>query len=477
MMSLEAEIIGSVQDDLDWDQYIAMRLREERDLYEQELAADTMSEAEVETKVEVETKAEVKPQDEIIDTQTLQSQTQPQPQIDHQRMLDLQKQLNTQKQMAQMAQPIRESKEWIRMNTIMSQGFQMRMIITPNPTIKSDLDLIYIFESEIPKNIEAFICANSKQDTGNICIFPKQYLIPYKLVYLQSLYQREQVGENKLIGTSVNLILPIKIQNFPVNEVKFKEFEYKEFATKESVLFGYMHYLTIDRNLREKRLGINSIRKALNYGHPKGIWFGYYITAVQKTSLAHPITPWYKVINPGPAKKAGCTVYETKQDGDRSKVRDKFFYTNILPKGYSYRKAKATDLSKYLDLVKGTKIVYYPSQVHWNQYLKLYDTYVVEKENDIISIFSLFESQIYISINKIKLNLCHLVLAAGDPDITLQFASYIANEMKADLLQGYMIGSLKRDNLEKCLLMNNVYLELYNHAARYQLSDFCIPLV
>ena len=359
-----------------------------------------------------------------------------------------------------------ESEEWVKINS---------GSITPS------LSSEYVFDSNIPKNIEIFICANGKQDTGDIPLIPKEYLTNTKILHFQNLYQNE-----KLIGNSISLILPIRISDSSIDaEIKVSNSEYQEFLSPDTVLFGQTHYLTIDRNLRKQSLGINLIRSIIDYGHSKNIKSGYFVNSYRKTGTAYSVNVWYRVINPDNAAKAGyglhlsdSRVSSTKFGTDRTGLRTKLFYKNIIPKNYEYELAKAEDLDQYISMAIEKKLAYIPTLEHWNCFIKLYPTYKLTKDFKIVGFFSLFIIENFAVKHKTKTKICNLLFTLGpEQKAIVKTAAYIAETLEADILRGYLIGDLTKDDLEKTMNLGEFYLEFYNHNNKYKLEDICIPII
>lgn len=373
----------------------------------------------------------------------------------------------------------RESKTWVTMNTTLSNTYDPKLIISTAPSVSPKLPENYRFINNYIQGLEEFIKNNNKSVSNNISLFTSKMIQLFKdnkIIFFENI-----IDEQKEIKSfSLAMCVPIYIQNLDTSVIKFEEDYYSDFIVpQKSVLFGYVNYMCVHTDERDHALGLSTVQGILNFGYPKGVWFGYYIVDIPKTKASMVLQPWYRIINYNNAKNIGYSIKDNKQKDDKDDIRTRLYYSIKIPNNYKIVNCISNDLEEYYKLIINKTFVYYPSQKHWDLYITTFKTFKIIENNKIIGMYSLFNTNVYISkTNKIS-NVCNLLWCLGTEMLEiLKCVFSTAQSFKSDICNGFILGDvdLNSVNENKTILVKQMYLEFYNTNVKREHSEINIPI-
>jgi hypothetical protein len=373
----------------------------------------------------------------------------------------------------------RESKEWITMNTVLDLETKEKSIVS-NISTKNNLNeeykVIYneIFDS---KKITEFIRKNNKNISNNIFLISNEFL---NIIYKKSCFCICNIMKNNEIKSfCISLILPIKVEKIQRDMIKYTDISLDNFhPNKKTVLFGYTNYLCTDLESRNTGIGINAVKATLEYGFDKGVQFGYFVSPVQKTVSSLALIPWFRIINHKNATRVGYSIPEAN---DWSETKINLTFSNKIPLKYRIEQSSIDDYRHYNKFTILKKFVYTPSKDHWLLYINSFLTYNVYFEKELVGMFSIKKSEIFISKSEKIANVSNLLWILGNEEhieTILKCVCNIAEALKTDILYGYVIGDLNVDNVKEIngSFTRQMFFEFYNTHIKYELKDITVPL-
>jgi hypothetical protein len=375
------------------------------------------------------------------------------------------------------------------MNTTLNPDYEEQLIIgrTDNLDVKLADDYKVLYSIANYDELYNFIQKNNKTDnSNNICLLPIELMKKLNnkcSCFTSVLSNNSNATRVKLDAFCLSLILPVKIDKLTTDKLTYSDKSYDEF-NDNTVLFGYTNYLCVSEEKRKVALGIAAVRLTLQYGREKGIQFGYFLEYTPKSTNNIKIFPWYRVINYASANKAGYKIADVKKVGDRDDRRLKLYYDSNIPKGYEIIKINGTggaNLVDYKKLVADKTICYYPSQIHWEYYCKMFDVYMVKNGSNIVGMYSVTKTNVYIRTTGMVSNVCNLLWCVGlklEVYNVLKCVVNTASKMNVDILGGFIMGDVVTDAVVKlkCMFTTPMYLEYYNTSIKHKIENINLPL-
>lgn len=304
--------------------------------------------------------------------------------------------------------------------------------------------------------LQKFIKENNCTDTGNVTELSDDTLL--RMVSTQHticlIYDKSETKE-KLIGCVFSLI----------------------FRLNYNILSSYTTNLCVHKSYRNKGIAMILIRAVMKHGYKYNINHGYYMTFNKHHSMNKIIPSWFRPINLSKAKNAGYSVMEYKQINDRNNNRQKLAYKITKPKILPIKldnSEKSYEL--YMLIISNNKnidkLMLTPTYIEFKSLCKCFDIYVTDDK----SLFMLFPMTCTIGSTNKNVNNCHLSLMIGN---VIPQVLWIANEMKYDLLYGWISGDITEDRVKEnkgLITVAQSYLEMYNTKIMSDLNDIYIPI-
>lgn len=289
-----------------------------------------------------------------------------------------------------------------------------------------------------------FIKKFNRTQTGNTTLLTQDLINAFRQFNTIFLQMRKN---NQLIGSLLTIPLPIKAQG------------------KDEIM-GLVSFLCLHSSLRGLGLGKSLIEKLVEVGKEAKIYNGYYISP-KKSPL--PLTMWYRALNLPKLSSLGFLSYDPSQ---RLKYRVK------LPSNFKvYQISQDPDdrvRSFYLSSNHKYGLYYNPSQEHWKLWINNFCTYVIEKNNHIVGLFSLGNLLMMVKEEVVKID--NLLLLAGDWDLVLKAS---IKTSQADLLYGYIIGGLNPSIIEfhrGVIGKQELYFHILSSPGALSLSEIMVPI-
>jgi len=338
----------------------------------------------------------------------------------------------------------RQSKWWSEMITAKNIDDKVT-ISTDKPSIHQFPKGIVIHISNHLSNEEKeemikFISNNEVNATGNYTLLTNDLIELYTKMKARFGYLAKMVkGKKETIGTIINI--PIKLS-----------------ICGENIISTYTFFLAVDKNYRDKGLGIGLIRSMIKEIYDNGLMHGYHLVDRPHHTAAHRIRSWYRPINLTNSKRAGFEFPSYKKIGDRNEFRNRLAY-GISAVSTSHQLTE--DDNSYdllMKLQEGYKIRFNPALLEWLSFIKIFKIYATKD-----AIFALSPYDLIVGENRIEVRLMQLIFAIGNPESIFQNALYHSKDY--DLLYGYVIGSIGENDVttyKGVITKAETYLELYN---------------
>jgi len=315
--------------------------------------------------------------------------------------------------------------------------------------------LIGIKDEEHKDNIVKFINEYNKTISGNITLIDKELINKFSNI---GAYFNNMMKNNKIIG--IIILIPLTIC------------KNKENINKS----GLSTFFCIHPSLRKLGLGSNMIKNSIKIGIDNNINTCYYIGPIKKYQNSLSLTDWYRPININILNKSGFTLPFIKDT-----IKDKIKYKPSWDKKYIINKINNDNiiesLNYYLKEINNLKISYYPDLDEWIKWINNFRTYIViNKENIILGLFSMFDFNAL--INNIKIKITSPILYCGN---TITMKALIYENKNYDLIYGYIYNNITSEIIKnnKGIISNNKnkWLSFYNYEMLINENEICIPLL
>lgn len=317
-------------------------------------------------------------------------------------------------------------------------------------------------------DVSNFYREHNKMVTGNTTLFPPEELS--KFLNFENISFLMKSSKNKLIGTIVSLVFPIKVGP-NINNV---------------ITHGCTTCLAVHKSLRSMGLCMGLIRTLIKRGYESKIYCDYHIVSFKLGSNSVPINSWYRPINLSRCKQLGFKFIGFEEK--KKSVKSRLMYRCDEPKNYSMEQISSDknnvqeSLKYHLDQVCQYKFSFWPDIELWLKWVDNYPTYVIRnKENNIECIFSI--STIHCCIENMQEDaiLCFPLICEGNVKIGLKFMCNVAKKYNYDLLYFHQAGSFTENNLESINSIkttSTLWFSLYNNSIQLTSpTDIHTPLL
>lgn len=299
----------------------------------------------------------------------------------------------------------------------------------------------------LPENDEEFLNFVKKfnrTQTGNTTLLTQELINSFRQFNTIFVQMKKK---DQLIGSLLTIPLPIRFQ-------------------EKDEIMGLVSFLCLHPSLRGLGLGKSLIGKLIEIGKKENIYNGYYISP-KKSSL--PISMWYRPLNLPKLSSLGFLSYDPSQ---------KLKYRVRLPPSFVVHHITQDPddrvRSFYLSSSHQYKLFYNPSHFHWDLWIKNFPTYTIEKNHDIIGLFSL--GHLLMMVKEETLTIDNLLLSAGDWNLVLK-ASIMTS--RADLLYGYILGGLNPSIVEAyrgLMGKQDIYFHVMSCTGDLSLKEIMVPI-
>ena len=344
------------------------------------------------------------------------------------------------------------------------------IIISKEPPIKYDdhekkINLLNGIKPSVYEEVSNFIKQHNRMSTGNTTLLPTKELERYLDLENISILMRSQ-NNNKLMGTIISLLLPIKVVNG---------------GNKEIITHGCATFLNVHSAIRGFGMCMAIIREGISLGYEKGIYCDYHMLSFKLGDNSVKIKSWYRPINLSRSKTLGF-LYPGYNDL-RSTVKTRLKYTTILRGTMNYDKVSSTNIdyyNYYLSTIKNKKFSFYPDITLWKKWVTSFPTYIIYNNSSKVGIVSLNTTYCTIESTKETGRVCFPVICNGDMQYVLPVLGHIARNENYDVIYFYQHGDLTDSSLESFNAIKsdtNVWVSLYNNSIDLKPEDIYAPLL
>lgn len=310
------------------------------------------------------------------------------------------------------------------------------------------------------EEVSAFYSEQNKMKSGNITLLPVPELTKYLSLNNYSVIIRNQTG--KLLGSIISLNLPIR-------------------ANGEILYHGCTTFLTIHKSIQGHGLCMALIRKLIEKGYQDKIYCSYYTIPFQLGANSLKIDCYYRPIVLSKCVELGF-VYPD-YNNIRMKTKNRLLYSVKKPLHFNYRKATSEDLAYYRQVTKDKKFVFYPDEVLWEQFIKLFPTYIISYQEEKVGIVAF--NTVYCSMQTNNSNnkstigkIAMPIICNGDMNLILSVLPSIVCDH--DVLYIYCCGDMSSEVLFKKNYLktdNSVWFSLYNNRMNLDVRDLSVPIL
>jgi len=329
------------------------------------------------------------------------------------------------------------------------------IISTDQPIYKEKIKVLYsLCHSAQYEEIISFIEKNNHTISGNVTLLSQSLMQSFRQLNSKFLLATD-CQNNKMVGFLLAIPLTIKVKD-------------------KYIVHGLTSFLCIHQALRKLGLAMQVIRKMTNIGYEQNIYCGYFVAPKSIGNNSFLISNWYRPLKIDKLEAIGFLPVA------QNKRRQRLHYRPTWNNNYSINQVSdelaSSSLEYYLELTKNKIFVYQPKIDEWSNWIKSFSTYIVKnKHNTIEGIFSI--GTINIKSKETILKFDNLLLIAGQSStLILQAVIYTSS---ADVLYGYLCGSLSKEIVEKnkCLIgKQQLYFNLYNNAIKISVNDIMVPI-
>ena len=256
--------------------------------------------------------------------------------------------------------------------------------------------------------------------------------------------------DNKIIGSIVSVIIPVKINTELDKNVKIPLSERGSlFGSENTLIFACSSFLVIDKKYRRKGYGIAMIQESLQILYKNGGLGAYFINNVPRGNNNIKLNIWYF---------------------DLAKMNNN--NTNLI-----VERVKEESFNFYMSLVKDKKIAFIPSLNYWKKWVEVFPTYTVKKDDKLIGMFCFNNYNVRYPIKKSSLMKGNLLFCLGKQPETLE-SSIEKCKSYLNILEVYETGDLT-SKLVRSLngkTYEPKYINFFNTQIQLKASDFHCPL-
>lgn len=306
--------------------------------------------------------------------------------------------------------------------------------------------------------VRSFINQHNCMSTGNSTLISKNKLMTYMRFDNISLIMRSN-NNNKIIGTLISLILPIKINDDIINH-------------------GCTTYLNVHTMLRGHGLCMSMIRGSIEFGFKRNIYCDYHTVPFKLGDNSFPISSWYRPLNLKQAVKLGF-IYPD-YDNPRKNKTNKLKYRTSLPKNHSYFQLIPTEnhYQTYIKLLADKKFVFYPDIELWKKWITHFPTFIIYKQQQIVGIVSLNKIECQLQ-DKIA-TIANPIICLGDMKSVLPVLIHLTHKLEYEIIYFHQYGDIKLEDMERmhCVKTNaDVWFSLYNNRIKLNANDIATPFL
>lgn len=363
---------------------------------------------------------------------------------------------------------VRKSKVWRTLNVPLTEKFEEKELLISEPKEFKLPDNVR-FNDFDPTAIQDFIKTHNRTLSDNINLFPSVLLKNLS----GSCYTTIMKG-NEIISFALATIIPIRT-DIEYN-MKFEFGDWKHLSSQKTLLYGYTNYLCAHKDHRDAEKGINAIKATLNYGIPRGVMCGYFISPSARTSNYVTLRNWLRPLDFKMCRKAGFSFLNLRKDKDKSEIRNELYYKIKIDQKYGVIEATSKHLKNFLQLSKNCTFCLAPNGAFWDRFIEIFKTVVVTENGKVVAIGSFLITETLMTKTETTIKIANMVFCIGDPVILK--ALILEASKSAHIAMGYDIGICKEAVLAdlRCFFSGKMYLELYNSSVIHNIEDICVPI-
>jgi len=273
--------------------------------------------------------------------------------------------------------------------------------------------------------------------------------------------------DNKIIGSMVSFIIPIKIKtelNKNSIETTFKSF------IEDSLFFCCATFLNLDRKYRKKGLGMCLIQESLQTGYDHGCLASYFINTISRCSNSVQFFYWYFPLNLDKLDSCNFPYPKNYKNLFIIKEMKNIFRVN------SYNIIDA--LKFYKKETEDKKIYFSPTLDYFKIWIEIFPTYIVVNEGNITGLFSFNIRNTYYPMTNNEIFTGYLITCIGKQPETLVSSLFIAKTL-SDVLYLYEIGNLSASLLSSVNAQrsNKGFINFYNIKISLKSEDIYFTLL
>ena len=340
-----------------------------------------------------------------------------------------------------------------------------QIIISKEPPVPYDKGSknFTLFEGITPsqyQEVSAFIEQHNCMSTGNTTLLPTTELERYLNMENISVLMRGN-NQNKLMGTILSLVLPIKIE-------------------KKIITHGCTTFLNVHPAIRGFGMCMALIRGLAGFGYKKKVYCDYHMVAFKLGDNSVKLNSWYRPINLNRCKDLGF-LYHGCNDS-RSSIKNRLKYTNDLRGSMNFVKVGNDEdqYKYYLETVKNKKFVFYPDIDLWKKWITSFPTYIIYNNSAKVGIVSLNTTYCVIESTGGTGKVCFPIICNGDMEYVLPVLNHIARIEKYDVVYFHQHGDVTQSALESINAIKTdttLWFSLYNNSIDLDSSDIYAPLL
>lgn len=350
------------------------------------------------------------------------------------------------------------SKYWSEMFISTDSDPQSReIIISKEEPVKYTEDRPIIFSHITPEDyqeVSDFYKTHNKMSSGNTTLLTPSDIAKYLSLDNFSVIIRSI--KEKLMGSVISINLPIRVD-------------------KEVIYHGCTTFLTVHSSIRKHGICMVLIRKLTELGFHREIFCSYYTIPFKLGDNSISVECYYRPILLTKCRELGF-VYPDCYD-IRMNTKNRLLYTVKKPPNFSFRKADIDSLEYYRKVIGNKRFVFYPDEKLWKQFIELFPTYLISRDDNVVGIVSINTVHCEMS-NGIKGKIAMPIICNGNTQLIMEILPTIVCDH--DVLYVYCCGDITKEILEKFHFIktsNPVWFSLYNNRINLDIRDLSVPIL